>query len=326
MQFLLRNALCAISVAASLGAAEDAAAQAYPNRPIRAIIGFAPGGATDLLTRGIGQELGEALGQSVVIDNRPGAGGNIGTEMVTRAAPDGYTLLATTSGPIVIGPSLYPKLSYDVMKDLSPITLAAVYYYLIGVHPSVAARDMKDLLQLARNQPGKLTAASTGVGTPVHLGIELLKMTANVDIAQVQYKGAGPALLDVLGGHVQIVMSSLPSQIPHVRTGKLRALAVTSGKRLSVLPEVPSVSESALPGFVVDSWFGFLAPSGTSPAIIDRIQKETRRIVHSGNARAQLAREGSEPVGSTPAEFAKVIREDHAKWAKVIRNAGIKPE
>ena len=322
----LRRGVFHVCAAALLTVPPHAAAQSYPAKPIRAVVAFAPGGGTDILARAIGQKLSEAWGQSVLIDNRPGAGGNIGTELVARSAPDGYTLLATSSGPFVIAPSLYPKLPYDAVKDFAPITLAVSYSYLLVAHPSVPARTIKELITLARTRPGKLNVGSGGIATPPHLAAELFNMMAKVDIAHIGYKGTGAALIDILGGHVDLLFGNLPSQLPHVRSGKLRPLGISTAQRSSLLPEVPTIGEAGVPGFEMSAWFGWLAPAGTSRETVLKLQSEIAKAMHAPDMKARLVNEGAEPVGSTPEQFAEHMRTETVKWAGVIRRAKVKPE
>ena len=290
-----------------------ASAQNYPLKPIRVVVAFAPGGGTDILARVTAQKLTQAWGQSVVVENRPGANGNIGTDAVARAQPDGYTLLATSSGPFVIAPSLYPKLPYDPAKDFAPITLAVSYAYLLVAHPSVPARTIKDLVALAKTRPGRLTCGSGGLATPPHLATELFKMMTNTDITHIPFKGTGAALTDVLGGHVDLLFGNLPSQLPHVRNGRLRPLGISTERRSQLLPDVPTISESGVRGFEAISWFGWFAPAGTSPAILNQLHGEIARIVHSADMKSRLTNEGADPVVSTPGQFLAYMNADSAK-------------
>lgn len=322
----LRRGALPVCAAALLILSPHVTAQSYPIKPIRVIVAFAPGGGTDILARAIGQKLSEAWGQSVMIDNRPGAGGNIGTEFVARSAPDGYTLLATSSGPFVIAPSLYAKLPYDTVKDFAPVTLAVSYFYVLVAHPSVPAKTIRELITLARARPGKLNIASGGVGTPPHLAAELFNMMAKVDIVHIGYKGTGAALIDVVGGHVDLLFGNLPSQLPHVRSGKLRPLGISTAQRSSLLPEVPTIGEAGVPGFEVSAWFGWLAPAGTPREIVLKLRSEIAKAMHAPDMKARLVNEGAEPVGGTPEQFAEHMRTETVKWAEVIRRAKVKPE
>lgn len=301
-------------------------AQSYPSKPIRVIVAFAPGGGTDILSRVIGQSLQDAWGQSVVIENRPGASGRIGTELVARATPDGHTLLGTSSGPFVISPTLTKKLSYDVFRDFAPITLAVTYPYILVTHPSVPARNVKELIALAKARPGKLNFAAGGYATPTHMVAEMFKLSAQVEILSIGYNGTGAAHIGVLTGDCDMLFGNVPTQMPHLRSKRLRALGITSGERSSLLPELPTISEAGLPGFVVSSWFGWFAPSGTPTDIISKLHKEIVRIVHSAEMKPRLISEGADPVGNTPAQFVEHMKSETAKWAKVIKAANIRAE
>jgi tripartite-type tricarboxylate transporter receptor subunit TctC len=306
--------------------AGHALAQTYPAKPIRVIVAFAPGGGTDILARATAQKLTEAWGQSVVVENRPGAGGNIGTELVARAQPDGHTLLATSSGPFVISQNLYSKLPFDPVKDFAPITLAVNYAYLLVAHNSVPARSIRELIALAKARPGRLTCGSGGLATPPHLATELFKMMSGTDITHIPFKGTGAALTDALGGHVDLLFGNLPSQLPHVRNGRLRALGISSEKRSELLPQVPTISESGVKGFEASSWFGWFAPASTPPPVIGRVHGEIARIMHGADMKPRLLNEGAEPVVNTPEQFVHYMRVDSVKWARVIKDARIKAE
>ena len=310
----------------AIACAANACAQAYPAKPIRVIVAFAPGGGTDILARAIGLKLNEAWGQPVVIENRAGAGGNIGTELVAKAPPDGYTLLATSSGPFVIAPSLHGKLPYDPLNDFAPITLSVTYPYLLVAHPSVPAKTIKELIALARSKPGALNCASGGIGTPPHLATELFNMMAGVKLTHIAYKGTGAALIDVLGGHVDLIFGNLPSQLPHIRSGKLRPMGISTAQRSALLPHVPTISEAGVAGFEASAWFGWLAPAATPRETVTKLQSEMSKIVHSAEMKSRLVNEGADPVGNTPAQFADYMKVDSAKWARVIKSANIEPE
>jgi tripartite-type tricarboxylate transporter receptor subunit TctC len=307
-------------------AAHPVAAQPYPSKTIRVIVAFAPGGGTDILSRATGQKLQELWGQPVVIENRPGASGRIGTELVARAAPDGYTLLGTSSGPFVISPSLTKKLTYDAVRDFAPITLAVTYPYVLVAHPSIPARTAGELIALAKAHPGRLNFAAGGYATPTHLSAELFKLMANVNALVIGYNGTGAANIGVLTGDCALLIGNVPSQMPHLRSGRLRAIGITTARRSGLLPDIPTISESGLPGFEVDSWFGWLAPAGTPSDIVDKLNQEIVRIVHSPEMKARLVSEGADPIGSTPANFVRHMKSETAKWAKVIKAADIKPQ
>ena len=303
-----------------------AAADVYPSRPIRFVVAFPPGGGTDIIARSIAQKLSERLAQQVVVDNRPGAGGNIGTDVVAKSAPDGYTLLMGSAGPLAINASLFKTMPFDPIRDLAPVTLAASTPNVLVVHPSLKATTLKELIALARARPGEINFASSGYGTPAHLAGELFNSMAGVKLVHVPYKGASPALADLLGGQVQIMFSTMPPALPHVRDGKLRALAVTSAKRSPAAPELPTVDEAGLPGFEANTWHGVVLPAGAPPSIITRLNHEIVAILHLPEVMERLSSQGAEALGSTPEEFAAYIRSETAKWAKVVRESGAKAE
>jgi tripartite-type tricarboxylate transporter receptor subunit TctC len=320
------SGLRALLALAALLAQAAPAQDAYPTRPIRFVVAFPPGGGTDIIARSIAQKLAERLGQQVVVDNRPGAGGNIGTDIVAKAAPDGYTVLMGSAGPLAINASLLGKMPFDPLRDLAPVTLAASTPNVLVVHPSVAAATVGELVALARARPGAIYFASSGPGTPAQLAGELFNSMAGVRMVHVPYKGAAPALTDLLGGQVQVMFSTLPPALPHIKDGKLRALAVTSLRRSGAMPELPTVDEAALPGFEAITWHGVVVPAGTPAAIIARLNREIVAILHRPDIVERLSSQGSEPVGSTPEEFAAYIQSETVKWAKVVRQSGAKAE
>lgn len=299
-------------------------AQDYPLRPIRLVVGFAPGGGADSAARAVARKLNDTWGQPVVVDNRAGAGGNIAAEIVARAAPDGYTLLITSPGPVAINPALYPRLPYDPQKDLAPVTLVAAGPNVLVLHPNVPASNVQELIALARSKPGGLNYASSGIGTTPHLSGELFKLAAKVNMVHVAYKSAGPAVIDLIGGRVDLMLVSVPSVLTQIRALRLKALAVTSLKRSSALPELPTLDESGLPGFEVSAWWGLLVTAGTSRDLIAKLNTAVVKSLNSGDTKERLAAEGAEVVGNTPAEFGDFIRKETAKWAGVIKLSGIK--
>ena len=304
--------------------ASSVLAQAYPNHAIRLVVPFPAGGTTDILARAVGQKLTESLGQSVVVDNRPGAGGNIGADIVAKSAPDGYTLLMGTVGTHAINPSLYTKMPYDHVKDFVPVVLVAGVPNVLVVNPSVPVQSVADLIKLAKSKPGEINFASSGAGTSIHLSGELFKAMAGVDMTHVPYKGSAPALTDLIGGQVQLMFDNLPSALPQIKAGKLRAIAVTSLKRAPVLPDVPTIAESGLPGFEASSWFGVLAPAGTPAPVVAKLNAEVNKWLQSPDAREQLLAQGAVAAGGTPEQFAAHIRTETEKWAKVVKASGAK--
>jgi tripartite-type tricarboxylate transporter receptor subunit TctC len=299
---------------------------AYPVKPIRVIVPFAPGGSTDILIRVVGQRLSEQLGQTLVIDNRGGGGGAIGAVMAAKSPPDGYTLMATTSGVLVANPSLYRKLAYDPVADFAPVSIVASLPNMLVVSPSLPVSSVKELVALAKARPGVLTFASGGNGTSNHLAGELLKYLAGVNLTHVPYKGGGPAVLAVMSGEVTMLFATLPSAITQVKGGKLRALAVTSRKRAEAVPDLPTVMEAGVNDFEVVTWVGVLAPRGTAGAQVTRLREEIVKALQASAVVTRLRAEGYEPVGGSPGEMAAAIKNESAMWARVIKAAGIVAE
>jgi tripartite-type tricarboxylate transporter receptor subunit TctC len=321
----MSKALFAATALLALGWTAGLSAQAYPERPVRLIVPLSAGGSADIVGRQIAQKLSERLGQQFVIDNRPGAGSLIGTEVAARAPRDGYTLLLAGSS-FTTAPSLQRKLPYDPLKDFTPITMAAAAPGLLVVNPSVPVRTVQDLVALARAKPGQLNYASPGVGTSPHFAGALFNLMAGVDMVHIPYKGAGPAVTDLVGGQVQVSFASMPSVIAQAKSGKLRAVAVTGLKRSAALPDLPTVSESGLKGFETSSWQGFFAPAGTPAPIVARLYREIASVVRLPEVVAQLAQDGSEPVASSPEVFAKWLPGELAKWKKVAAAANMHAE
>lgn len=315
--------LIAAGVAAMTVSAADA--QEYPVRPIRMVVAFAPGGAPDIIGRIIAQRLNESLGQPVIVDNRPGATGNIGAEIVARATPDGYTVFMATLS-VAISPSFFRKLAFDPVQSFASIGMVASVPLLLVVHPSLPARSVKDLIALARSQPGKFNYASVGTGSPQHLSAELFKSVAGVNLVHVPYKGGGPATAAVLSGEAHLFFAGMPPALPHVKAGRLRALAVSTAKRSPSAPDTPTVSEAGLPGFEADNWNALLAPRGTPQVIVDRLNRELQRILGLSEIRALFIQTGAEASYSTPQELAERIRSETVKWGEVARAAGVRPE
>jgi tripartite-type tricarboxylate transporter receptor subunit TctC len=309
----------------ALALASSAAAQSYPDKPIKMIIGFPPGGAPDVVARLLGQKLAESLGQPIVMDHATGAGGNIAMERLSKAAPDGYTLGFLVNGQLVINPSLY-KLTYDPAKVFAPISQVTVTPNLLVVNNAVPAKTIQELVALARAKPGELTFASGGTGTGNHMAAELLKSVARVDIRHIPYKGVLPAVPDLIGERVTMMFSPMPVVLPYVRDGRLRGIAVTSLQRAASVPEIPTVAESGYPGFDVTIWYAVLAPAGTPPAIVRRLHQEIVKALAQPDVRAKLADQGLEPIGNTPEELAAVIRSETSTWARVVRDANIQAD
>jgi tripartite-type tricarboxylate transporter receptor subunit TctC len=316
--------LAALAVVAA-ALAVPCSAQSWPARPIRLIVASSPGSGVDLVARVLAQKLGEQLGQQVVVDNRAGAGGNLGAEVAAKSAPDGYTLFMGTPAH-AINASLYRKPGYDFVRDFAPISLATTGHYVLVVNPSVPARSVKEFIALARVRPGKLNYASAGTGNATHLAGELLRALTAIDIVHVPYKGSGPALSDVIAGHVDLMFANLTAAIPHMKSGKLRALAVTGPVRAGSTPELPTLAEAGVPGYAVSAWYGVLAPSATPAEIVTRLNAEIGRALRAPEMRARLAADGADPAPGTPGEFARLIESEVATWAKVIKRAGITPE
>ena len=319
-----RLLLAAGLAAASLLLPAAAQAQGYPAKPVRLLVPFAPGGTTDVLARLVAQKLGDALGQQFLVENRPGAGGNIGTEMAVKAAPDGYTLVMSFDGTMAINPSTYRALPYDPQRDLAPVASVAQVPLLLVVHPAVAAKTVPEFVALAKASPGRINYSSAGNGSTGHLTGELFKGRAGIDMVHVSYKGGGQAVQDLLGGQIQMVVTALPTVEGHLKGGKLRALAFTSAKRVPGAPEVPTLVESGFPGFEVLSWYGILAPAGTPPDIVRKLNAEINRLLDMPDVRERLTTLGAEPTGGTPEQFAATIRTDTARWAKVVKEAAIR--
>jgi tripartite-type tricarboxylate transporter receptor subunit TctC len=324
----LQTRIIALAGALLATAAAPALAQdKYPNKPIRLIVAFPPGGSTDIIARLVAQRLAERLGQQVIIDNRGGAGGTLGTEIAARANPDGYTLTMGTTSTHVIAPAAYAKLKYDPIKDFAPITLVASTPYLLVLNPGVKASSLKEFVALAKSEPGKLNYASAGSGSTTHLAMEMLKSAAGLDIVHVPYNGNGPAGAAVLGGQVQALFGSMPAVLPQAKSGKLRPIAVGTAKRSSALPDVPTVAESGYPGFEVSLWLGFFAPRGTPIEIINRLHGELARIALSPEMKEQFERNGAEPATNVSSlDLQRLVRSEIDKYSKVIKAANIKLE
>ncbi len=322
---LWAKAIAAAFVAAIAAAVPTVSAQSYPSKPIRLVVPYSPGAGTDTIARILAQKTGEALGQQVVIDNRPGAGGSIGTEVVAKAPADGYTLLFTPTSH-AINPGIYPKLGYDTVKDFAPISVVASLPVVLAVEPGVPAATIKELIALAKAKPGQLTMASSGNGTVFHLTGELFKDAAGVNIVHVPFKGGAPAVAALLGGQVSMTFETSVTVVPHIRSGKLRALGVASPKRIALLPDVPTLGESGFPGILAENWYGLFAPAGTPRETIARLYTELDRAIHNPDVREKLAQQGAEIRENTPEQTAAFLRSEMTKWARVIKDSGAKAD
>lgn len=312
-----------IAALAAMRAIGVEAQAAYPNKPIRMIVPFTPGGSTDILGRAIGQALNEAWRQPVIIENKPGAGGAIGAEAAAKAAPDGYTLFMGHIGTLAVNPSLYPKLPYDAVKDFAPVALVAMVPNVLVVNTSLPVRTVAELIALAKSKPGVLTCSSGGAGSAAHLAIEYFKLATGTDILHVPYKGTAPAVTDLIGGQVSMTITGLPPVIQHVKAGKLRALGVASSTRLPQIPDVPTIAEAGVPGFEATQWYGVVAPARTPAAIVEQLAAEIRRSLSQPDLKKRLEDEGAQPANMGPGEFQKLIVTEIERWGKVIRAAKI---
>ena len=312
----------AASALFALGAAPSMAQTPYPSKPITMIVPFSAGGTTDILARVVGQALSTELGQSIIIDNRPGAGGNIGGQAAARAAGDGYTLFMGTVGTHAINEALYKKMPFDPVKDFAPLTRVANVPNLLVAHPSQPFKTVKEMMAYAKANPGKLNFGSSGSGSSIHLSGELFKSLAKVDMVHVPYKGSAPAVTDLLGNQIAIMFDNLPSVIPHVRSGKLRAIAITTAKRSPELPDVPTIAEAGVPGYEAMSWFGLLAPAATPAPVLAKLSGALAKVLANPEVKKKIVDQGGEPVNETPAQFAAFIQSESVKWGKVVKSSG----
>lgn len=327
MKFLptRREALLA-GAGAALSAALPARAQGFPTKPMRIVVPFPPGGSTDVLARAIGLELGKALNQPVVIENVPGAGGSLGAERAAKSPADGYTLLMGHIGTLAINPALYPKLGYDPQRSFTPVAWVARVPNVLVVNASVPARNLKELVALAKSRPGHLSYGSGGNGSAAHTTMEYLKMQTGTSFLHIPYRGTAPSVTDTLGGQIHVLFTGIPALLPHIRSGKLRAIAVSSPRRLALLPDVPTVAESGVPGtkdFEADQWYGLVAPAGTPASIVALLNQHANKALASEEVRSRLAAEGAEATPASPQVFAQLIAKEIPRWAQVIRNARI---
>lgn len=309
---------------AVLPVAGPAIAQSYPSKPVRMIIGFPPGGGTDIIGRIVAQRMGEGLKQQIIPDNRGGAAGQIAAELTAKAPPDGYTVMMAHIAAISILPSLYPRLPYDPVRDFAPISLVAISPQLVVAHPSLPAKNIKELIALAKARPGQIHFSSVGNGTVQHLAGELFNLQAGVKMVHVPYKGGGPAVIDLVAGHVQLSFDVIPVVVSHVKAGKLRPIAVTSEKRTPLMPDVPTVNESGLKGFDLSTWWGLVAPAGVGKEVVARLHGETVKALQLPDVRERIAANGADPVGNSPEEFATFIRNERTKYARIVKEANIK--
>ena len=307
-------------------AAAVAASLNYPSKPIRLIVPFPPGGGTDLVARLVQERFSQAIGQQVIIDNRPGASGILGSELTAKAAPDGYVLGMGTSNTLAANPNMFPKLSYDPRRDFALVAQIATQPNLLAVHPSLPVRDLKSLLALARQRPGQLNYASSGNGSSHHMSGELLKLMGKVDLMHVPYKGTGTAIADTIGGHVELVFAGTAALMSHVKAGKLRPIGVTSATRVAALPDIPTLAEGGLPGYEITAWHGMIAPAGTPAAIVNRVSEAVSGVLTHEDIRSRFAVLGAEPVGSTPEAFTRFLHADIERLGKLIRAANIKAD
>jgi tripartite-type tricarboxylate transporter receptor subunit TctC len=320
-----RCTLRAMLLAAAL-APGVASSQEYPSRPVRFIVGFVPGGVADLMARSLGQKLSEAWGQQVITDNRPSSGGVLSMQITAKAAPDGYTLLLGSSTQFSITPALRPNLPYDPVRDYTPISRIAMTPVILTVQPSFPAKSIPELIQVAKSKPGQMNYGSPGYGGAPHIAAELLKGTAGLDIVHVPFKGGGESIVALLGGHLQMLFGAVSTSLPHVKGGRLRALGVTSAKRLTATPEVPTFAESGLPGFEVEQWYGIFAPPAMPPAITRKLNQALVRILEADQIRKEFSGQGIEVVSSTPEALTAYVKSERARWGKVLNDLGIKEQ
>ncbi len=320
----IRFTAIAASTAALAATCGVVQAQAWPSKPVRLIVPFPPGGGNDVIARAVAQKLGDRLGQAVVVENRAGANGIVGLQAMMQAAPDGHTIAVGAAGPLAVNPSLYDKLPYDPLKDFAPITNLVNFPLLLVTHPSVAAKTTRELVALAKAQPGKLHYSSPGSGNSGHLAGELFNTMAGVKTVHVPYKGQGPALTDLIAGQVQMLYSSIPSVLPHVRQGQLNAIAVGSAKRIPSLPDIPTIAESGVPGYEAYSWVGMVAPAATPRVVVQRLNREIVEILKEKDVAEKLNGQGALPVGDSPEQFASYIKAEIDKWGAVVRSSNIK--
>ena len=324
MNTLTRRFIIAALAMLSLGLTSTARAQEWPSKPIKMVVTFAVGGGADFVGRAIGAKLSESLGQSVVVENRVGGGGLVGNDAIAKSAPDGYSFLLGAAGPLTVAPHLYKKVGYDTLKDLVPVALIASTPFVLVVHPSVPANTVAELTSLAKSSPDKFNYGSSGTGGAPHLAGELYTLTAGVKMVHAPYKGLAPAINDLIGGHIQVLFADVGLVLPHIKSGKLKALAVTSSERSELLPELPTVQEAGLKGYKAGSWYGILAPSGTPAAIVARINRDVQTALGQADFQKQLVNQGMVAAPTTSEQFASMMHDDYDRWAKLIKDANIK--
>jgi len=320
MKLIIRGLAIACALSGLAGAAP--AQTAYPDKPIKLVLAFPPGGPTDLVARVLAQKLGEQMGQTVVVENKPGANGNIAAELVAKSLPDGYTVFYNTSA-VALSPALYKKLGYDVLSDFAPVALTAVIPLVLAVHPSLPVTTIQEFIDYLKVNPGKFSYGSAGNGNITHLGAFLMLQAKGLSAAHIPYKGSAPALMDLVGGQTQFTTDTVNSALPFIKEKRLRALAVTSLTRTSVLPDVPTLNETVMPGFEVGAWQGLLVPAKTSPEIVKRLNAEILKVLASSDVRAKLALQGAEPLGSTPTEYGAYIKSEVDRWIRVVKQSGV---
>ena len=317
----------ALIATTAFGASTAAIAQLdYPAKPIRLVVPFTPGGSTDILARVIGQKLTEAWGKQVIIDNRPGAGGNIGVDLVAKSPADGYTLVMGHIGTFGVNPSLYPKLPYDPIRDFQPITLVALVPNMLSVYPALPAKSVKELVALAKTKPGTINFGSGGNGSAAHLAGEYFKLLTKTEITHIPYRGTSPAVTDLIAGQIQMIITGVPPTLAFAKSGKLRALAVATAKRLPLLPELPTIAEAGVPGYEATQWYGVLVPAGTPKPVVAKLNAEMAKAIQGKDVREKLAADAAEPVGNSPEEFGAFIKKEIARWAPVVKASGARPQ
>jgi len=322
MKIMKRGTIFCVVLGVSIGAVAPASSQNLADRPVRVVVPFAPGGSTDIVARITAQKLTERLKTPVVIDNRGGGGGNIGSDLVAKAPPDGHTLLIGTVGSLTINPSLYKRMPYDPARDLTPIAYFGSTPNILVVHPSLPVKTVRELITLARSKPGQLNYASAGIGGSVHLAAELFESMAKVEMVHVPYKGSGPALIDLLGGQTQLMFSTMPPALPHVKSGRLRALGMTGARRSPLVPDLPTIAESGLSGYEITQWWGLLGPAGMPGPIVTRLNSEVNGMLQQADVKERFAAEGADTAPNTPQWFASFMKTETAKWGKVVAASG----